>query len=428
MRRGPTTFALIFALLVLALVLALTLASWLMLRVGALAIADRYAPMVVATAMAADLLAEHGAATGKINVQFSSGPPGEPATRSALVFLARNVADLLGGDASRVVATQSPESRIWIRSGHDPKRWIVLPVPTYRMEISSSLAFAMLAAGLLALLAATIAARLLTRPLERLSKNAGALLNGETNDNLLRGSPREVRSLAVAIGDAGERLREAARERELMLAGVSHDLRTPLTRLRIALELGDAADAQRRMDMVDDLEQLDNALEQCLAFVRDGRDEALREIDVAAIAGQLIGLRAQADAWQLDAPASLSAAVRPTLLRRALANLMDNAERHGAAPFALGIARTGERLAITVCDHGPGVASDLLERIGQPFTRGDAARGGNGGAGLGLSIVTRIVRMHGGEVRFRNRDGGGFEARIELPLAASMRSPAMAFV
>ena len=423
MNRGLPTFALILALLAGAVLLALTIAGYLSLRTSARAVGETYAPLAVATALAADELSARGDERAlttldfyqQLGVHFTDENPPPPATRPVLVNLGRHVGALLG-DPARVVVTLSPQAQIWVRSAHDPKRWIVMQALNYRQQVIESTLLSMFAAGLLALLAATLAARLLTRPLERLARDTGALLDGTASDDLLRGSPREVRSLAAAIGDAGERLREATRERELMLAGISHDLRTPLARLRIALELGDAADLQRRAAMVDDLEQLDSALEQCLAFVRDGREEALRKVDVAAIAGQLIGLRAQPDAWQLDMPATLQAAVRPTLLRRALANLLDNAERYGAAPYALAIACADSRLAITVGDRGAGVAPELLDRLGQPFLRGDAARGGDGGTGLGLSIVARFARMHGGNVRFRNRDDGGFEARIELPL------------
>lgn len=425
MKRGISTFALILALLAGAVLLALSIATYFSLRTSARAVGETYAPLAVATALAADDLAARSDAESKaaldqyqrLGVHITGDAPPPASTRPVLVNLERHIGALLG-DPARVVVTLSPEAQIWVRSAHEPRRWIVMQAMNYRTQVIDSTLLSMLAAGLIALLAAALAARLLTRPLEGLARNASALLAGETSGAFLRGSPREVRSLAAAIGDAGERLRGAARERELMLAGISHDLRTPLARLRIALELGDANDPQRRAAMVDDLEQLDNALGQCLAFVRDGRDEALRDVDVAAIAGQLIGLRAQPDAWQLDAPPSLAAAVRPTLLRRALANLMDNAERYGAAPFSVSVARDGTQLAIRVGDRGSGVAPELIERLGQPFLRGDAARGGSG-TGLGLSIVARIARLHGGNVRLRNRDNGGFEARIELPLAAS---------
>lgn len=423
MNRGPTTFVLVLGLIAAALFVALTLAGWLSLRTGARTVGDTYAPLAVATATAFDDLAARDDATARATlariersgVHFSSGSPPPASARPVLVLLARNISATLG-DPSRVVVSQAPDPQIWVRSERDPARWIVMQAVSYREQVIDSTILTMLLAGIVVLVAAALGARLLTRPLERLARNAGALLDGEPAHNLLHGSPREVRSLASAIGTAAGRLRDAARERELMLAGVSHDLRTPLARLRIALELGDAGDPERRKAMVDDLEQLDSSLEQCLAFVRDGRDEALREIDIAAIAGQLIGLRAQPDAWRLDAPPSMRVNVRPTLMRRALANLIDNAERYGTAPFELTLWRDNGELMVAVGDRGGGVSEQLLLQLGQPFLRGDPARGGSG-SGLGLSIVARVAQLHGGSLQLRNRDGGGFEAGLRIPVA-----------
>ena len=423
MKRGPTTFSLILGLLAVALLLALTLAATLSLRVGARSAGDVYTHVVLATALAADELSAHAdvgssaalAQLERLGVHFSTNDPPAPTVRVVPIVLeiGRAVGNL-AGDSARVAVTQVPEPQIWIRSAHDPRRWIVLQAISYRQQAIDSTLFITLIAGLIALVVAALAARLLTRPLERLAQNAGALLNGEPVSGLLRGSSREVRRLAGAIGDASERLRSAAHERELMLAGISHDLRTPLARLRLALELGDAGDPQRRAAMVDDLEQLDAALEQCLAFVRDGRDEALRDIDIATIVGQLIPLRTHAEDWHLDAPPTLHARVRPTLLRRAIGNLMDNAERYGAAPYRATLSRDAENIYVRVADRGAGVAPELIDKLGQPFLRGDPARGGRG-SGLGLSIVARTAQLHGGSLRLRNDEPHGFVAEIIMP-------------
>lgn len=424
MKRAPTTFSLLLGLLAVALALALTLAATLWIRSGRQITSETYGHLVAATAVAADELSSRsdpestrtlstlrGLGVRSVN---SAGPPA-PTIRVALVI--GEVGDTVGrllGDPSRVVVTQTPESQIWVRSAHEPARWIVLHAISYRREIIGSTLLATLIAGLIALAVAGIAARLLTRPLERLATDANALLAGDPMHATLDGSPREVRRLAQAIGSAGERLRGVARERELMLAGISHDLRTPLARLRLALELGDAGDPQRRDAMVADLQQLDDALEQCLAFVRDGRDEALREIDIATLVGQLLALRRQPDDWQLNGPALLPARVRPSLLRRAIGNLMDNAERHGAAPFEATLSCDGNDFHICISDHGPGVDGALLDRLGQPFLRGDQARTSTGN-GLGLSIVKRAIELHGGTLQLRNNETGGFAATIRLP-------------
>jgi len=426
--RAPSTFALVLALVGAALLLALALSGLLQRRFGREVVSDSYGRLAVATALATDELAARPAepqarqtlaALERLGVHVSGEQPPPPRVRRvapAFIAVGHSVGALLG-DPTRVVATQAPDSQLWIRSARTPARWIVLSVPSYRQRLLDSTLLLSLLAGLIALAAAALAARVLTRPIERLAQHASAVLAGAPTAATLQGSPREVRRLADAIGDAGERLRAAARERELMLAGISHDLRTPLARLRLALELGDAGDPQRRGAMVADLEELDHALEQCLAFVREGRDEAAQPTDLSTVAGQLLALRAQPEAWQLHAPAELLVPVRATLLRRALGNLMDNAERHGAAPFSVTLARDADGVRLAVADRGPGAPPALLGRLGEPFLRGDPARGG-GGSGLGLSIAARAARLHGGELALANRPDGGFVATLRLPAPA----------
>lgn len=425
MKRAPKTFSLVLALVALALALALSVVAVLSASMGRRVTGDMYGHLAAAAAVAVDDLSSRGdvqsqrtlAALGSLGVRIETGPP--PQASGRVTRGVRETGDVAGrllGDPSRVVVTQTDDPQIWVRSAHDPKRWIVLNALSYRRQVIDSTILLAAFAGLIALIFATWVASLLTRPLERLSTHAGELLAGDSIDAQLRGAPREVRRLAQSIADAGERLREAAKERELMLAGVSHDLRTPLARLRVALELGDAGDPQRREAMVADLQQLDDALEQCLAFVRDGRDEPPREFDLATLVGQLLALRAQPDDWQYQGPDSLAAVARPNLLRRALANLMDNAERYGGAPFRVALAQDAHGISLCVEDCGAGVPRDVLPKLGKPFVRGNAARGGNGGSGLGLSIVARAAELHGGALLLRNRDGGGFVAELRLPI------------
>lgn len=425
MKRVPTTFTLMLGLLTLALAVALVLAAALSLRTGLHVTSDTYGRLVAATAVATDELSTQQSpqATQALHALEEVGvhlvatmPPSQDSTRTAPLI--REVGITTGhllGDVSRVVVTQTPQAQIWVRSAYDPSQWIVMRALSYRREVIGSTIIATLVAGLIALAIAALAARLLTRPLERLAANAKALLAGESMHATLHGSPREVRRLAQAIGDAGARLRETARERELMLAGISHDLRTPLARLRLALELGDATDPQRCEAMVTDLDELDNALEQCLAYVRDGSDETRREIDLVTLVGQLLALRDHTDDWQLEGPALLPVKVRPSLLRRAIGNLMENAERYGAAPFSVTLGCDAETWFVRVADRGQGVADTLLHQLGRPFVRGDSARGGPG-SGLGLSIVIRAAELHGGTLELANGKGGGFVATMRIPV------------
>ncbi|MFK2904642.1 two-component sensor histidine kinase [Dyella ginsengisoli] len=433
MKRAPTTFALVLALLLAALVTALTLAGTLSTRAGLRAAGDSYGRLVVATVTAVDALsarddAEARAALATLErngVRLTSDAPLVEQQRVAPMAaqVGRAVGDMLG-DPSRVRVVQQAEAQIWVRSAARPDRWIVMQAVSYRRQFIRSMLALMLFAGLVAFAVATLAARLLTRPLERLAAHAPALLGGQPIQQHLRGSPREVRDLADALGAAGDTLRQSARERELMLAGISHDLRTPLARLRLALELGDAGDPNRRDAMVTDLEELDSALAQCLAYVRDGSDEALREIDLATLLVQLMALRAQPDDWRYEGPDSVRLRGRPSLLRRALGNLMDNAERYGAAPFRVTVQRHDDGAHVSVQDHGPGVPDALLTQLGRPFLRGDPARGGAAGTGLGLSIVKRAAEVSGGRLQLENRPGGGFVATLVLPVGTAAATPA----
>jgi len=434
MKRAPTTFSLLFGLLAIALVVALTLAAGFSLRASRRVTGETYGRLVAATVIATDELSRRTdpaaqralAELHDMDVHVENGVPPESARRIApIVTDVGKVAGRTLGDPSRVTVVQTPDAQIWVRSANNPARWITLHALNYRRQVLGSTLLSTLFAGLVALVGAAAAARWLARPLERLSANAGALLAGAPMRETLDGSPREVCLLADAIGAAGERQRSIAHERELMLAGISHDLRTPLARLRLALELGDAADAQRREAMVADLEQLDGALEQCLAFVRDGSDEPLREADIATVVGQLLATYAQPDEWHLDMPATLYATVRPTLLRRAIGNLMDNAERHGMPPFRLSLHNDQGTLVLRVADHGPGVDAALLKRLGQPFVRGDHARTSTG-SGLGLSIVKRAAELHGGtlQLQLRRSNGGGLVATIRIPNAITVPTPA----
>ncbi|MEW6514133.1 MAG: ATP-binding protein [Pseudomonadota bacterium] len=235
-------------------------------------------------------------------------------------------------------------------------------------------------------------------------------------------------------------------ERALLLAGISHDLRTPLTRLRMETELS-VADAEARAGMEADIAEMDRTIGQFLDFARPqglgGKAKvptnlaALLE-EIAGRYGDKVECRpASADnigpprsQIQLAAPhggdvglglpgADFSLPVHPEPLRRAIVNLIENALRHAglALPIELELTREGSKLVIAVLDRGPGIAPTAAERLKQPFTRGEAARTGAGGAGLGLAIVERIVQSHGGRLELLPRDGGGLAARIVLPVS-----------
>lgn len=306
---------------------------------------------------------------------------------------------------------------VWIGTATTPRAWVALPLDD-RAERARRFGIG-LAAGcaLLVFLAAAWLARRIAQPLRTLARAAPALVAGEGEARVDAG-PREVRDLALALNRASADAREAASESALMLAGISHDLRTPLTRLQYALELVPGTDAALRDGMQRDIAEIDAILSQFIAYARDGRDEAGESLDLAdACRGALAAAR---DDWRIDLPATAPARGRPIALARAIENLVGNAERHGAAPFALSLSASanGAHWRIEVADGGPGLTPAQVARVRRPFVRDDASVG----AGLGLAIVDRVAVQHGGALHLLPNTPRGLRAVLELPRDPDARS------
>ena len=246
----------------------------------------------------------------------------------------------------------------------------------------------------------------------------------------------EVRSAIQAFNEMQERIRRYLSDRERLFASISHDLRTPITRLRLRSELLD--DLAVQDEFHEDLDELDMMVKTALQIVKDTDIHENRvpvRIDLvlqkmvrdARMAGQRIALREQA----------LTVFGKPLALKRALGNLLDNAMFYGAGAQGQGAElemSSGEaggaeegQVLLTVRDHGPGVPESALAQLGQPYTRLDhGSRLREEGLGLGLSIVRDIVADHGGSLRFRNHPQGGFEVRLALPGHEASSAPALA--
>ena len=261
---------------------------------------------------------------------------------------------------------------------------------------------------LLVWLAAAYFTRRLAQPLRELAAAAPALVRGEQVGLKSSGAPREVRELQSVLLRASAEVREAASERSLMLAGISHDLRTPLTRVQFALEMLPDTDPGLRAGMERDIGEIDAILSQFIAYARDGRDEGVEDVDLAAICRN--ALAATADDWDTDLAPEAPMRGRPMALLRALENLVGNAERHGEPAFALQLSRAGDAWRVEVSDQGRGLSADAARRVRQPFVQGSNA----GGTGLGLAIVERIARQHHGELQLLANEPRGLRAVLML--------------
>ncbi|GJD98009.1 ATP-binding protein [Methylobacterium iners] len=284
------------------------------------------------------------------------------------------------------------------------------------------LIFSLLFLGSTLLILSVWAARALTAPLGRLAEAAEAFGTRADLVALPEKGPKEVLAVSRALDRMRERVRRLIDDRTQMLAAISHDLRTPITRMRLRAEF--VEDDQARGMMLRDLGQMNGLVEAALAFIRDegaGRFEAPALIDLASVVQTVCDGFADVGAdVELEQARHVLVQGRADELQRAITNLVDNAVKYGGrARVRMGPAAGG--VSVEVIDDGPGIPDDECEAMLKPFVRGDRARGLNeaNGFGLGLSIVGAIVEGHGGRLILTNRQPRGFIARIELPLAAA---------
>jgi len=274
---------------------------------------------------------------------------------------------------------------------------------------------------LLLLLAGTYwFARRLAKPLAELADAVDKVAEGKRPDPLPEDGPQEISRVARNVNRMAANLEQLERDRSTMLAGISHDIRTPLTRLRLASEIS-VNDAQSRDEMAADIDEIDRIVTQFLDFARGTPKEAPEQADLqivlAAIAHKAAS-RGLPVSWQ-SGPDAIVVNAYPAAFERMLMNLIENAHRYGKPPVELLLRRDGAMVDIDVVDAGAGVRAADVERLKQPFVRGDHARGGAMGAGLGLAIVERLAKWHDGSFDLLPRSGGGTVARLRIPLATS---------
>lgn len=276
----------------------------------------------------------------------------------------------------------------------------------------------LVALGLTALfvsLAAVWAVRRLTRPLSALAEAADAFGRGLDGPRLAATGPSEIRRTVQAFELMRERLRRFVEDRTRMLAAIGHDLRTPLTSLRLRAEF--VEDEETRQKIVETLDEMQRMVEAALAFLREeAASEPAREVELRALVESVVSdfadLGGEVDI--ADGP-PVTLRCRPDSLRRAVRNLVGNAMRYGRRA-RVRIDSSPADVRILVEDEGPGIPSEMLERVFEPFVRVEGSRSREtGGIGLGLAIARTIARSHGGDVRLGNRPQGGLRAELLLP-------------
>ena len=330
------------------------------------------------------------------------------------------------GPQTRLTLQLDGEDGFWVSfpiEGDD--YWVMLP----RERLEQLMPQQWLGWGAAALLLSLVGAYYIvfgvTRPLKALSRAAAAIGRGDSPAPLAEAGASEIATVSRAFNQMSRDLQQLDADRALILAGISHDLRTPLARLRLGIEMS-GADEETRAGMSEDIDEMDKVIGQFLDFARETSGEALQPVDLAALAREVAeSYRRRGAPVGADLPDAVELPVRPMALRRLLANLVDNALRYAGQdkPIDILLRAAGDEISLEVRDRGPGIAAEQVERLKRPFTRLDAARRDASGAGLGLAIVDRICRAHGARFDLLPRPGGGLIARVTLLRATAEVSP-----
>ncbi len=322
------------------------------------------------------------------------------------------------GPGTRVAAEVNGEPGFWVSfrldAADDDEFWLALPRERASRSFATRwLSWVVLVVALALLVAWLIASRI-SRPLKAMAHSARAVGSGRTPTPLPEEGAEEMRALASAFNAMAADLARHEKDRSEVLAGISHDLRTPLTRLRLEAELSVADDAARQ-GIVADIEQMEAVISQFMDYARTESGEPPAVTDLAALLAA-IGERQAAlgRALEIDLAGVSTVNIRPKAVGRAVVNLLDNAWKYGGGAVSLKASTVDGEICIEIADRGPGIPGSETERLKRPFTRLEVARTDVTGTGLGLAIVERIARLHRGRLELLDNPGGGLLARLVL--------------
>jgi two-component system, OmpR family, osmolarity sensor histidine kinase EnvZ len=313
---------------------------------------------------------------------------------------------------------QTPERRLWLGTEvHGERVWFGLAAGVLMTDPWLVIAAVLAVAGLLAFGGAYLIQRRINQPLRDLIDATAEMTAGQAPRPLPEQGAQEIAALARSFNTMVDTLARAERDRALMLAGVSHDLRTPLTKLRFALEyVGPHCEADMRALMERNILVADRIIDQFVDFARSGGDERPQPVDLNTLITEVVtSLGPQNEHVVLELVPLPRLRLRRTAIQRLLFNLLRNAIEYAGRGIVVRTALEAGATVLSVLDRGPGIPPDEIQRLRQPFTRLEAARSGPGGSGLGLAIVERVVQLHGGTLELLARDGGGLEARVRIP-------------
>lgn len=334
------------------------------------------------------------------------------------------------GPGTRLAGKLNGETGLWVSFDIDGDAyWLAMSIERWTRQAPTPWLLVASLAVALSLVGAIAISRLVNRPLAALAHAIGRVSAGDPSHRLSETGPSEIAELNRRFNRMAADIDALEADRAVALAGISHDIRTPLTRLRMEIEMAPLGDDEKA-SMSADIERIDAVVGKFVEYARatraaeSGHADAA-PVDVAALLASVRATyRSAVESGELEIDARVAPGLHwngdPTDLARILGNLLENALRHGRLPgrpaqVSVRCERSERGLAVLVEDRGPGVAQDQLERLVRPFARLDDARGEAGGAGLGLAIVERIARRYHGSCTLARSAAGGLSVRVDLP-------------
>ncbi|WP_217526564.1 two-component system sensor histidine kinase EnvZ [Vibrio cholerae] len=336
----------------------------------------------------------------------------------SLDLMSEEMSGELGSPTEVRMALGEESYILWMKIDSLPGQLLRIPLSELQEEDFAPLFRNSIIMALLIVIGGWLFIRLQNRPLIALEKAAKMVGRGETPPNLPEQGTLEIRSVTRAFNRMSKGIQALEEDRALLMAGISHDIRTPLTRIRLATEMMSPEDSYLAESIISDTEECNQIISQFMDYLKPVNREAFEAVDLNDIASDVASSEGGYEVQiETDLQAGLAPALgNPIAIKRSLSNLVVNALRYGNGWVKVSSGMTADKKLVwlSVEDNGPGIDPSQVNKVFEPFTRGDTARGSEG-TGLGLAIVKRIVSQHHGAVSVSNRSQGGLRAQISFP-------------
>lgn len=336
----------------------------------------------------------------------------------SLDLMSEEMSSELGSPTEVRMALGEESYILWMKIDSLPGQLLRIPLSELQEEDLAPLFRNSIIMALLIVIGGWLFIRLQNRPLIALEKAAKMVGRGETPPHLPEQGTLEIRSVTRAFNRMSKGIQALEEDRALLMAGISHDIRTPLTRIRLATEMMSPEDSYLAESIISDTEECNQIISQFMDYLKPVNREAFEAVDLNDIASDVASSEG---GYEVQIETELQAGLAPALgnpiaIKRSLSNLVVNALRYGNGWVKVSSGMTADKKLVwlSVEDNGPGIDPSQVNKVFEPFTRGDTARGSEG-TGLGLAIVKRIVSQHHGAVSVSNRSQGGLRAQISFP-------------